>query len=93
MYRELEAKVLADEAIRKDKERERRVSMGLPAEEGAFSPPRTQKTLETIFVEPFSWNQFLFNLSNGFTYLSLMGLVSICALTDFTGWWGSREAE
>jgi hypothetical protein len=34
MYKALEAKVLADEQDRKQKERERRVSMGLPAEEG-----------------------------------------------------------
>jgi hypothetical protein len=34
MYKALEEKVLADEAARKEKEWERRVSMGLPAEEG-----------------------------------------------------------
>jgi hypothetical protein len=38
MYRALEKKVLADEAERKEKERERRVSMGLPPEEGKFNP-------------------------------------------------------
>ena len=33
MYKSLEAKVLADEARKKEAERDRRVSMGLPAEE------------------------------------------------------------
>ncbi len=32
MYKALEKKVLADEAERKDRERERRISLGLPAE-------------------------------------------------------------
>lgn len=39
MYRALEKKVLADEEERKQKERQRRVSMGLPAEEGKQSHP------------------------------------------------------
>ena len=33
MYKSLDAKILADEAQRKEAEKERRVSMGLPAEE------------------------------------------------------------
>ena len=37
MYKALEKRVLADEAERKQKERERRASMGLPAEEGRLN--------------------------------------------------------
>lgn len=44
MYRELEKKVRADEAEKKQKERERRISLGLPAEEG--------ESLFTTLLEP-----------------------------------------
>jgi hypothetical protein len=45
MYKELEKKVRADEEAKKQAERDRRVSTGLPAEEGEVSfslsfPPR-----------------------------------------------------
>jgi hypothetical protein len=37
MYKTFEAKVLADEAEKKENERDRRVSLGLPPEEGEMA--------------------------------------------------------
>lgn len=39
MYKELEKTVLAQEEEKKQAERDRRISLGLPAEEGEIIPP------------------------------------------------------
>jgi hypothetical protein len=49
MYQALEARVLAEEAEKKEKEKARRVSQGLPAEEGGqFSSPRVAQAHATV---------------------------------------------
>lgn len=47
MYKELERRVLADEAARKEKEKERRISMGLPAEEGKLNARHSPSLLRS----------------------------------------------